>query len=300
MPGGLVQGCTVDVYQYGSLVATGTTDENGDCTFALPYGSYTIVLSKEGSTTTSYDIAVVKPTQKEILNIPQTPIPVINFSIQNGFGAQGPLLIQVHLADATQSISISSPVVEIPTPIPQSITVAPSVEKKIGLWLLRWWHVYSDEGTLNKGSFTPSPSPVETALGSSCATTATTKQFCLYSQCIYDKSTVVNDNSSTVYEAIDTAHNYTVPSTTGMHTLRVYWKPAYEYVVTTSGAGTTNKTGTCEIAEGSTIGSITATANTDHIFLYWLLDGDIYSFSATISPPEQLKGTNHTLTAYFL
>ena len=112
--------------------------------------------------------------------------------------------------------------------------------------------------------------------------------------------TLVNDNTATTYEAVGTAHSYSYPAQTvgSTHLLFGFFRAAWELVVSVSGGGTTNHTGTFEVADGSSSPSITA-SNGTQTFRYWLLDGDIYSESAAITLTAQQAGTTHTLTAVF-
>ena len=64
MTSGPVSGATVQVYQGSTLITAGTTDANGNISFNLPFGQYTVIVSKTGSTTVSYLIVVTQVAQK--------------------------------------------------------------------------------------------------------------------------------------------------------------------------------------------------------------------------------------------
>ena len=93
------------------------------------------------------------------------------------------------------------------------MSVTPTVTKLPTTWRLIICFLYPDGGLIT-GIFTPSGAPtyiVDTASGSTLVTTATTKQFNLYSYEKLNGGANVNDNSSIHFEAVNTAHIYTYP-----------------------------------------------------------------------------------------
>lgn len=295
MTSGPVSGATVQIYQGTTLITAGTTDVNGNVPFSLPFGQYTVIISKQGSTTTSYQLVLTQAYQEEVLNLPQNPIAVPVFQVAET------------LSEPVPSVTVNSSVSEQITETPQasnasseneSMSETPSVAILPAAWTLNIV-VYPADTSLNQGTITPSGTQTA-GTGVAIPTTATTKQFALYSYEIADGSTV-NNNSGTNSEPINTTHTYTFAAQTlgSRHNLFVYFKAAWEILVNISGAGTTNISGTYEVAGGSSI-SITAAPNSGHAFAYWTLDGEIVSTSSSFACPAQAVGTSHVLIANFM
>ena len=295
MASGPVSGTTVQIYQGTTLITAGTTDANGNVPFSLPFGQYTVIISKQGSTTTSYQLVLTQAYQEEVLNLPQNPIAVPVFQVAET------------LSEPVPSVTVNSSVSEQITETPQasnasseneSMSETPSVAILPTAWTLNIV-VYPADTSLNQGTIIPSGTQ-NAGTGVAIPTTATTKQFALYSYEIADGSTV-NNNSGTNSEPINTTHTYTFAAQTlgSRHNLFVYFKAAWEILVNVSGGGTTNISGTYEVAGGSSI-SVTATPNSGHAFAYWTLDGEVVSTISSFVCPAQAVGTSHVLIANFV
>ena len=310
MTSGPVSGATVQVYQGTTLITAATTDVNGNVSFNLPFGQYTVVVSKSGSTTVSYLLVVTQVAQEEVLNLPQNPIqvPVMAFSesISDSASASIATTTSEGMSDST-SVSITPAVsegiietsaVNVSVVQSESLTEVPSVAVSAIVWTLIIQIAYPGDPALNQGTVSPN-SPATAGTGVNISTTATTKQYSLYSYEIADGATV-NNNSSTTFELVNTAHAYTFASQPigSRHLLVAVFSAAWEAVIGISGPGTTNRTGTYEVASGQTINA-TASPNSGHSFLYWTLDGEIVSTNASFTLSAQLVGTSHVLTANF-
>jgi hypothetical protein len=309
MTSGPISGATVQVYQGTTLITAATTDVNGNVSFNLPFGQYNVVISKNGSTTVSYLLVVTQVAQEEILNLPQNPIqvPVMAFSESMSDSASASIatttsegmsdLASVSITPAVSEGVRETPAVTISVVQGQSLTEATSVVASITVWTLIIQLAYQDP-SLSQGIVSPS-SPASAGNGVSISTTATTKQYSLYSYEIADGATV-NNNSATTFELVNTAHPYTfVAQPLGSrHLLVAVFSASWEAMIGVSGPGTTNRTGTFEVANGQTINA-TASPNSGHSLLYWMLDGEIVSTSASFTCPAQPVGTSHVLTANF-
>ncbi len=311
MTSGSISGATVQVYQGSTLITAGTTDANGNISFNLPFGQYTVIVSKTGSTTVSYLIVVTQAAQNEVLNLPQNPIQVpvmaISESLSDSASAAVTSTTNESMSDSV-SASITPAVTESLRETPaanssvlqtESLAETPSVAASATFWTLVIQTAYAGDPAFSQGTVSPS-SPASAGSGVNISTTATTKQYSLYSYEIAD-GTIVNNNSATTFEPVNTAHSYAFAAQPlgSRHLLVAVFAAAWEAVIRVSGPGTTTNTGTFEVASGQTI-SVTATANSGHSFLYWTLDGEIVSTSVSYTCPAQQVGTSHVLTANFV
>ena len=310
MSSGPVSGATVQVYQGSTLITAATTDANGNVSFNLPFGQYTVTISKPGSTTVSYPLVVTQAAQEEVLNLPQNPIQVPVIALQESMSDSASAIITTAVTETMSDIVSASvtPVVgeslrettsvNISVGQTQSLNETASVVASAAVWTLIIQTAYPGDPAFGQGTVSPS-SPATAGSGVNIAATATTKQYSLYSYEIADGATV-NNNSSTTFESVNTTHAYTFATQPvgSRHLLVAVFTAAWEAMIGVSGPGTTNRTGTYEAANGQTI-SATATPNSGHSFLYWTLDGEIVSTSTSYTCPAQPVGTSHILTANF-
>jgi Carboxypeptidase regulatory-like domain/Divergent InlB B-repeat domain len=305
-----INGVQVSVYQGTTLIQTSTTDSNGSAPFNLPFGSYNIVISKDGYVTTTYPVLLVQPTEEVIMNLPLKPMlvnalspqelmsEIVSVTINNlateNMSEAGKVTLNTSSTEGLSEISS----VMTSSLLSASMSETTSVAKLPTTWALNIL-TFPNDGSLTIGG-TVSPYGTQTAgSGATIATTATTDQFTLYSYELADGSTVNSDSNS--YELVNTTHNYTFAAQTlgTIHNLYVFFRAAWEAIVSASGPGSTSLSGTYEVNGGSTI-TVTATANSGHVFNYWTIDGELASTNTSFACPAQLIGTSHALTANFV
>ena len=299
----LIQGATITVYDNnGILIFSGTSDANGEVSIsALDRGIYNIQISKNGYATTTYAINIIE-YKTYVLNLPATSNTIYAMMVTETM-AEAP---NISKNTSVTEILAETPSVALGSAYPYSnptMSIAPTVIKLPATWRLIICFLYPDGGLIT-GAFTPSGAPtyiVDTASGSTLATTATTKQFNLYSYEKLNGGANVNDNSGIHFEAVNTAHNYTVPAQTAgsIQSFLVAFKSAWEIATSASGPGTLNFTGTYEVEDGYTF-AVIATVNSGHFFSRWELDGEVISTSTSYTCPVQQRGTSHTLVAIFV
>ena len=72
----------------------------------------------------------------------------------------------------------------------------------------------------------------------------------------------------------------------------------WSITVSSSQGGTTNMAGTQTLNVGQSI-TVTAYYNSGYRFDFWILDGNVYSSSSTVTIPSQSSGSTHTIYAQF-
>ena len=295
---GEVQGALIEIFQYEELVASATTDANGEYQVSLPIGTYFVRVSKNGYISHTYMMECMVAKECRVLNLPIEPLWIQGLQFLEQM-SESPTI--------SNSTSITEMLTESPSvslfsedPI-YRLTVAVTAAKSPTTWHLLVVEPAASDGGLAvpADAISPAIGDTESGSGATVVTIGTTKQFLLY-QYSRLEGTVVNDNGATVNEAVGTTHNYAVPAQTlgSRKKYQSYFRKAWEAVVAIDGAGTTNKTGTYEVLEGNTL-AITATANVGHLFLYWTLDGIPVSNSATFTFPAQEPACSHQMVAHF-
>jgi hypothetical protein len=294
-----VEGALVEAIQYEEIVASGTTDVNGEIQFTLPIGTYFVRVSKNGYITHIYMMECLLAKECRVLNLPIEPLWIQGLQFSENM-SESPAVSNSPRVEHTMTIT---PKASLFTEDPIfSLSISAVASKSPSTWVLQVVEPAASDGGLSvpADSISPAVGITESGNGVSVPTIGTTKQFLLYHYSRLD-STVVNDNGATVSEAVGTTHSYTVPPQTlgSRKKFQSYFRKAWEAVVSVDGTGTTNKTGTYEVLEGNTF-AVTATANVGHLFLYWTLDGIPVSNSTTFTFPAQEPACSHQIVAHFL
>ena len=76
----LIEHVSVAIYSGGALVQSMDTDSDGEASFTLPLGNYTVVLSKTGYVTTTYTAMLVRASETRVLNLPSIPAQIGNIA----------------------------------------------------------------------------------------------------------------------------------------------------------------------------------------------------------------------------
>ncbi len=294
-----LEGALVEVIQYEETVASGTTDIKGEIQFSLPIGNYFVRVSKNGYITHTYFVECLVAKECRVLNLPIEPLWIQGLRFPENM-SEAP---SVSNSPRVEQAMILTPKVSLFTEDPIfALSISAEATKSPSTWRLHIVEPSASDGGLAipSDAISPAIGNIDSANNVSVATIGTTKQFLLYYYSRLD-GTVVNDNGATTCEVVGTTHNYTVPAQPlgSRKKFQSYFRKAWEAVVSVDGAGTTNKTGTYEVLEGTTL-TVTATANTGHLFLYWTLNGIPVSNSATFTFPAQEPACSHQIVAHFL
>lgn len=294
-----VEGALVEVIQYEEIVESGITDVKGEIAFTLPVGTYFVRVSKNGYITHMYVMECLLAKECRVLNLPIEPIWIQGLRFTESMNeapavSNAPRVLEIMTLTPGASLFTQDPTF--------ALTMSASAAKNPTTWrLVVVEPVCSDGGlAIPVDAISPATGNTDRGSGVTVATIGTTRQFLLYHYSRLD-STVVNDNSSVTSEAVGTAHNYTVAAQTlgSRKKFQSHFRKAWEAIVSVDGAGTTNKTGTYEVLEGTTF-AVSATADVGHLFLYWTLNGIPISNSATYTFPAQEPACSHQIVAHFL
>jgi len=295
-----VEGALVEVIQYEEIVESGTTDADGKIEFSLPIGTYFVRVSKNGYIAHTYWVECLVAKECRVLNLPVEPLWIQGLQFPEAM-SEGAAASNSPRVEENMTLS---PGVSLFTEDPVfSLSMSAGAAKNPTTWRLQVVEPVSSDGgqLIAADAISPAIGNRDSGSGVTVAHVATTKQFLLFCYSFLEGTGTVNNNSSTTSEAVGTAHNYTVPVQTlgSRKLLRSYFRKAWEAVVSVDGAGTTNKTGTYEVLEGSTF-AVTATADAGHIFLNWTLNGVFVTDSRTCTFPAQDPACSYQLVAHFL
>lgn len=299
---GELEGALVEVFQYEELVESGTTDVNGEYQVTLPVGTYWVRVSKSpGYRTHTYILDFVVVKECRVLNLPINPIWISSIRIEDNDMSEGARATIATTVNSTMALEAAATITPaVPT---FNVSVSAAAVKSPTTWRLIMMPPCSTDGGQNdlipNDAISPAVGNIDKATGQTISYIATSKQFLLYWYSLLDGAQV-NSNGN-VRELTSTGHNYTVATQTlgTQHTMLALFRKAWQCVVSVSGDGTTNMTGTWEVLEGQTGPTPAATPNGVHIFLWWTFDGKIVSLT-NYTPPAQDPCTTHHLVAHFL
>ncbi len=295
-----LEGALVEVFQYEEIVESGVTDADGEIEFTLPIGTYFVRVSKNGYITHTYLVECLVAKECRVLNLPFEPIWIQGLQFTETMTempavSKTPGVVETMALTPRVSLFTEDPVF--------SLSMSATAAKSPTTWRLQVVEPASSDGglTVPADAICPAVGNTDSGSGVTVAHITTTKQFLLFYYSFLEGTGTVNSNTSTTSEAVGTAHSYTLPAQTlgSRKLLCSYFRKAWEAVVSVDGAGTTNKTGTYEVLEGTTF-AVTATANIGHLFLYWTLDGIPVSNSASFTFPAQEPACSHQIVAHFL
>jgi hypothetical protein len=295
-----VEGALVEVIQYHEIVESGSTDANGEVEFSLPIGTYFVRVSKDGYITHTYWVECLVAKECRVLNLPVEPLWIQGLQFPQAI-SEGAAVSNFPQVEENLALS---PSVSLFTEDPVfSLSMSAGAAKNPTTWRLQVVEPVSSDGgqAIPADAISPAIGNMDSGSGVTVAHIATTKQFLLFYYSFLEGTGTVNNNSSVTNEPVGTNHNYTVPAQTlgSRKLLRSYFRKAWEAVVSVDGAGSTNKTGTYEVLEGSSF-VVTATADAGHLFLNWTLNGVVVSNSRTYTFQAQDPACSYQLVAHFL
>ena len=208
----VVAGALVEVFQYGELVDSGTTDSEGKYEKELPIGTYFVRVSKAGYRTHTYMLEFLEQSECVVLNLPINPLEVMSLQAVESM-SEDDLLVTTN-PTVVDEMTLN-PSVTLLTQDPFfAISQSAAVQKSPTTWTLRILPPFCDDGGLAvpASAISPAAGDINSGSGVTVTTIGTTKQFLLF-YCSYLHGTQVNVNSAN-YELVDTTHQYIVAAQT--------------------------------------------------------------------------------------